>query len=197
VKVAALYVDPKGVYAGLPDVEVWDEARDARTYAGPWPVVAHPPCSRWCAIAHLVEQRYGYKQGDDGGTFLAALEAVRKYGGILEHPAESRAWRKYHLPRPTRYGWSASFDDPGYSTEVDQHVYGHPARKRTWLYYVGDDPPALDWREAPPGLPLVSSFSFNRGAKWHTVRMRVRPKVAAATPEPFRDALLKAARASA
>jgi hypothetical protein len=197
VKVAALYVDPKGVYAGLPDVEVWDEARDARLYAGPWPVVAHPPCARWCAIAALVEQRYGYKKGDDGGTFAAALEAVRRFGGILEHPAESRAWRKYHLPRPTRYGWSASFEDPGYTTEVDQHVYGHPARKRTWLYYVGPEPPALDWREAPPGLPLVSSFSYNQGARWHTERRRVRPKEAAATPPAFRDALLEAARASA
>lgn len=51
--VAALYVDPKGVYAGLPDVEVWDEARDARTYAGPWPVVAHPP------LRALVPARFG------------------------------------------------------------------------------------------------------------------------------------------
>src|SRR6266542_1132660 len=53
--VAALYVDPNGVYASLPDVEVWDEARDARLYAGPWPVVAHPPCARWCRLAGFVE----------------------------------------------------------------------------------------------------------------------------------------------
>ena len=39
--VAALYVEPDGPYAGLDGVEVWDEARDARTYAGPQPVVAH------------------------------------------------------------------------------------------------------------------------------------------------------------
>lgn len=45
--IAALYVLPDGPYAGLEGVEVWDEARDARTYAGPWPVVAHPPCQRW------------------------------------------------------------------------------------------------------------------------------------------------------
>ncbi len=41
--VAALYVDPKGVYANLPGVEVWDEEPDARLYDGPHPVVVHPP----------------------------------------------------------------------------------------------------------------------------------------------------------
>src|SRR5882724_1290668 len=53
--VAALYVDPNGVYANLPGVEVWDEARDARQYAGPWPVVAHPPCASWSAWAGMRE----------------------------------------------------------------------------------------------------------------------------------------------
>jgi hypothetical protein len=42
--IAALYVQTGGCYFNLPDVEPWDEARDARKYAGPWPVVAHPPC---------------------------------------------------------------------------------------------------------------------------------------------------------
>ena len=33
--VAALFVQPRGCYANLPDVDPWDEARDARKYAGP------------------------------------------------------------------------------------------------------------------------------------------------------------------
>jgi hypothetical protein len=38
--VDALYVDPKGIYPRLLGPEhCWDEARDARTYAGPGPVV--------------------------------------------------------------------------------------------------------------------------------------------------------------
>lgn len=45
--IAALYVQTDGVYADIPDVELWDEARDARLYTGPHPVVAHPPCQRW------------------------------------------------------------------------------------------------------------------------------------------------------
>ena len=56
--IAALYVQKNGCYFGLPDVDPWDEERDARLYAGPHPVVAHPPCARWCRLAGLVESRY-------------------------------------------------------------------------------------------------------------------------------------------
>lgn len=45
--IAALYVQATGCYAGLDDVDPWPEERDARTYPGPYPVVAHPPCERW------------------------------------------------------------------------------------------------------------------------------------------------------
>lgn len=42
--IAALYVEDGGEYFGLEDVDPWPIGRDARNYAGPWPVVAHPPC---------------------------------------------------------------------------------------------------------------------------------------------------------
>jgi hypothetical protein len=85
--ISALYVQTDGAYYGLKGVDPWDEVRDARLYAGPHPVVAHPPCSTWCMLASVNEARWGKMIGDDGGTFAAALAAVRQYGGVLEHPA--------------------------------------------------------------------------------------------------------------
>lgn len=195
--VAALYVDPRGVYAGLPGVEVWDEQLDARTYAGPWPVVAHPPCARWCMLSGLVESLLGdgYRVGEDSGCFAAALEAVRRFGGVLEHPAHSIAWKEFGLPRPVRGGWQGSFDDPGWTTELDQAAYGHPARKRTWLYVVGVDwLPALDW-SSPSTARIVTGFEHHpAGAYAADETRRVRPAEASATPPRFRDVLLELAR---
>ena len=75
--VAALYVEPKGCYVGVPGVDPWDEARDARAYTGPHPVVAHPPCQRWGRFWHgSTRKPHQYKLGDDNGCFEAALRAV-------------------------------------------------------------------------------------------------------------------------
>jgi len=148
--IAALYVDPRGVYAGLDDVDVWGEARDARLYQGPYPVVAHPPCSRWCRLAGLVEARWGHRRGDDGGCFGAALDAVRRFGGVLEHPAYSDAWAHFGLHRPpTGGGWVNADFEGGWTCYVEQGRYGHPAKKATWLYAVGVDLPSLEWGHVP------------------------------------------------
>jgi hypothetical protein len=191
--IAALYVQRNGIYAGMPDVDLWDEKRDARLYAGPYPVVAHPPCSRWCRLAGLVEARWGHKKGDDGGTFEAALEAVRRYGGVLEHPAYSDAWTVYGLPIPhAGGGWQQGLCG-GWTCQVEQGLYGHAARKATWLYAFGvPNLPSLRWGEAE-GSALVS-FCGNHVASTEN-RPRLGKKAANATPIEFRDVLLGIARA--
>ena len=180
--VAALYVDPNGVYANLPDVEVWDEARDARTYAGPWPVVAHPPCNRWSVLANFRRQR----DGNDGGCFAAALRCVRAYGGVLEQPALSLAWSHFGLPRPPRYGWGSSLSDDGWACAVDQGLYGCPMRKPTWLYAYGVELPELRWGDGGP-RELSVWGNFGGGA---------RQKNRSSTPSAFRDVLLEMARSA-
>lgn len=197
IKIAALFVDPKGVYSGLPGIEIWDESRDARTYAGPWPVVAHPPCSRWCRLAGLVEARWGHKRGEDDGCFEAALESVRRYGGLLEHPAYSDAWAAYGLNRPpTGGGWVAADFSGGWTCYVEQGLYGHPAKKATWLYACGCDLPSLKWGVIPDreSTALVS-WCGNRVSS-NERRPRVVKKVASATRILFRDVLIDMARSA-
>ena len=194
--IAALFVDPKGCYAGLDNVDPWDEARDARQYPGPHPVVAHPPCSRWCRLAGLVEARWGHKRGEDDGCFASALDSVRRWGGVLEHPAYTDAFPAFGIPAPEPGAWQATICG-GWVTHVEQHAYGHPARKATWLYAHGiDSPPPLLWNLAKPGdgTALVS-WMQNHVPDTET-RPRVGKRAASATPPDFRDALLAIAQAA-
>jgi hypothetical protein len=199
--VAALYVEPWGAYWHLKGVEPWDEERDARRYPGPYPVVAHPPCNKWSPLAYINQKRIpGYKLGDDGGCFEAALNAVRAYGGVLEHPAGSRAWAHFDLPKPRRGTWTLQCDEHGWCavTEVDQGRYGHRARKRTWLYAVVPEAalPALDWEPADSDA-IVSGFTHQpKGEHVACEHRRVRPKEASRTPAAFRDVLLAMARSA-
>jgi hypothetical protein len=188
ISVAALFVQTGGAYFGLPFVDPWDEQRDARKYLGPHPVVAHPPCARWCKpLAKVNQTRYGHKIGDDGGMFHHALMMVQALGGVLEHPANSYAWDRFCLPKPTRGKWTAA-DRWQWVTEVSQSAYGHPARKNTWLFYQGKtDPPALDWSD-PKGTHLTSFLK-----RTSRVAPRLSKKNAIKTPPAFRDMLLSLA----
>lgn len=190
--IAALYVARDGVYYGLPDVDPWDEARDARTYAGPHPVVAHPPCSRWCQLAGLVQARWGHRVGDDGGCFATALEAVRRWGGVLEHPAHTSAWAAFGLPKPARSGgWTNLDAHGGRACHVEQGHYGHRARKATWLYAVSWAPlPAVAC--GPSEARAWCSYMGNHTRGQQVGRLTKR--AAKATPLPFRDLLLSIAR---
>lgn len=191
--VAALFVEARGAYYGVPDVDLWDEARDARLYTGHDPVVAHPPCARWCQLAGLVEARYGHKRGDDGGCFASALANVRRVGGVLEHPAYSSAWPAFDLPPPPHIGWTRGLCG-GWSCHVEQGRYGHIARKATWLYAFECDLPSLEWGRDGAHDVLVGWCS-NR-IDTTTPRARVSKRAASRTPDAFRDALLAIARSA-
>src|ERR1700686_2487747 len=104
--IAALFVETDGCYFNLPGVDPWDARRDARLYAGPYSVVAHSPCQRWGRFWHgSTRKPHQFKLGDDGGCFdEAGLGAVRRWGGVLEHPADSRAWAYHGLAAPHRRG---------------------------------------------------------------------------------------------
>ncbi len=193
--IAALYVETGGCYFGLPDVDPWDAERDARLYDGPWPVVAHPPCQLWGAMANVNYARWGgehNRPGNDNGCFASALAAVRRFGGVLEHPAKSRAWKQYGLAAPAATGWTFC-NSGGWVCEVWQSAYGHRANKATWLYAVTPFKPVdLDWSR-PTGTHQIG-YHDQRGKERN--KPTLGKKEANATPTAFRDLLIDMARSA-
>jgi hypothetical protein len=152
--IAALFVETDGAYFGLPGVDPWDELRDGRKYAGPHPVVAHPPCQRWGRFWHgSTRKPHQFELGDDDGCFDGAVAALMRFGGVLEHPADSHAWKSFGFTKPSRSGgWVAAgwdmFARPWFTCCVYQGQYGHLAGKPTWLLARGmrfEDLPELRW----------------------------------------------------
>ena len=204
--IAALFVETNGCYFGLDGVDPWDIHRDARRYAGPWPVVAHPPCERWGRywyggpMLHKLGRRK--RRGDDGGCFKVALDAVRRCGGVLEHPEASAAWKAFELIEPPRCGgWIVADWQGGWTCCVEQGHYGHRARKATWLYAVGVDIPTMRWGKSSSKVRLDQGY-HSREERRRLQRLgdrkspRLRRAECAATPPAFRDVLLSIARSA-
>lgn len=197
ITVAALYVETDGIYKNVPGVDAWDVVRDARKYAGPHPVVCHSPCQRWGRFWHGSPRNpHQFALGDDNGCFAAALDAVRTFGGVLEHPADSHAWKAFGLKAPKRHqGWIKADDHGGWTCYVEQGNYGHVARKGTWLYACGVDLPELDWSKGEQRLHpvLVARHGYEKARRAGMLAMiggKNKTALRNATPETFRDILL-------
>lgn len=198
--IAALYIQPNGCYADLPGVDPWDEDRDARQYPGPWPVVAHPPCQRWGRFWHgSTRKPHQFELGDDKGCFKAALAAVRAWGGVIEHPCDSHAWKFFKLTPPKRFaGWQRADDCGGWTCYVEQGHYGHFSRKPTWLYAIGVDLPELDWSKGAQRLHPVAleRYGYEKARRIGMAAMiggKDKTIIREATPLPFRDVLISIA----
>lgn len=194
--IAALFVETDGAYFNHPGVDPWDIVRDARTYSGPHRVVVHPPCQRWGRFWHgSPSNPHQFKLGDDNGCFASALASVRRCGGVLEHPADSHAWKHHGIPAPKRgCGWLRinHFD---WTCYVEQGHYGHNARKGTWLFYTGSQPPELNWSRMPQQLDpvILARHGYEYARRKGIVSMiggKDKTRIRNATPIPFRDVLI-------
>ena len=140
-------------------------------------------------------------KGDDGGCFAAALESVRKWGGVLEHPADSSAWAAHGLRAPLGEGWHTADAVGGWTCRVEQGAYGHPARKATWLYAYGAELPSLRWGRAPGDFRRLDS-GFHTAAEraaapaGRAKARRLTKAECVATPAEFRDLLISIARSA-
>ena len=171
--IAVLYVDEKGPYVKMPGVEAWGETRGGQSYAGPHPIVAHPPCGPWGLCRDMC-----YLQ--DASLAPIAVEQVRRWGGVLEHPVGSRLWKHAGLPPPGK-------SDPwGVTVRVEQVSWGHACRKPTLLYCVGVDRAFLARTLRTGGTPThkIASRAKRRGLLAPSSAMRRR------TPPDFADWLV-------
>lgn len=149
--VAVLFCREDSIYKDL-GADCYDVRRDARTFTGGKPVIAHPPCRAWGRLRR-------FARPDDGEMELAvwAVSQVRKEGGVLEHPCCSLLWPAAQLPPP------GDKDDYGGRTiTVPQWWWGHRADKPTLLYISGISP--RDW----PPIPM------RLGTPTHVVQSRKR-----------------------
>ena len=192
MQIAALFVARDSIYKSFDFIDCYDMERDAMSYRGTLPVIAHPPCQLWGNMAFVNYARWGgdhNRPGNDGGKFKFALSCVNRYGGVLEHSKNSRAWSEFGLIKPELGKWTRS--GIGWTCEVWQSAYGHRANKATWLYCVGNTKPTeLRW-ERPAGSHQVGGQD-QRGKEKNKPTLSRRE--ANATPIDFALELINAVR---
>lgn len=159
----------------MADVIAYDQRRDARTFPGGMPIVAHPPCRSWSAFCrHQAKPEPG-----EQALGLWCVEQVRKWGGVLEQPAHSHLWKAAGLPRPGNAASATSW-----SIEVWQSYWGYPMRKATWLYFSKINIAHVDF-------PLLL---HGQGGDRHYWRWHATKKTRSATVPAFAEWLVAQAR---
>lgn len=173
MRVTVLFAARDSIYKSLPELDVWDEDRNALKWPGGSPVVAHPPCRLWGRM-----RQFSKAPKEEMELARFAVRAVREHGGVLEHPAHSTLWKDMQLP-PPRAGIGGR---QGITVEAPQWWWGHRAPKLSWFYIVG---------VAPNDLPPIPSFHLLLGGPTHLIRTsksdRHKPHPPTLT-KPMRDA---------
>jgi hypothetical protein len=172
--VAVLCVTPRSHYKKIAGCDCYDAKRDAWTFPGGLPVVAHPPCRSWGRLAHFVKEDVTIERG----LAERCVDMVLCNNGVLEHPAHSRLWEARGLPLPGEHAdeWG------GWTLGLFQCWFGHRWMKDTWLYILGCDP--LD----VPTLPFALKGNYVRTDNNISANQRK------ATPPAFAEWLVALAR---
>lgn len=180
--VAILFAMKNSIYNSIPGCDVYDLTRDALTFRGGMPVVAHPPCRSWASLRHCAKPIPGER-----ALAFFAIRSVRRNGGVLEHPQRSTLWKIAGLPEPGKQ------DLFGFTLTVDQYWFGHRARKSTRLYICG-----TTFRDIPR-MPLVlgdapCTIGLWSGRDRSRCRRSVSKREYEATPHAFAEWLVDLAK---
>lgn len=131
--IAVLCTRAQSPYWGL-GLDCYDARRNAYSYDGNLPVIAHPPCRAWGRYKNV-------SLHDEREKLLGpfCVEKVRQNGGVLEHPQGSSLFRECDMPRPGYYDHYG-----GFTVLINQSDFGHRGIKPSWLYFVGCEPVSYD-----------------------------------------------------
>lgn len=166
--VTALYVRQDSIYKEL-GIDCYDIHRDARTFPGGTPVVCHPPCRSWGQLAHMSKPRAGERD-----LAILAIQQIRQYGGVLEHPRASKLWKELSLPTGNQrdeYG--------GFTMCINQHWFGHRAEKKTLIYICGIEPSEIPSYTVSFDVPTkVITQSIRKGRMGFKSRVTTREREA-------------------
>lgn len=183
--VSVLFAHSDSYYFNLDGVDVFDKKRNALTYKGGTPIVAHPPCRAWGRLRWNAKPELGEKD-----LAIWAVNQIRRFGGVLEHPESSQLWKELSLPfgrNIDQYG--------GFTLSVDQFWFGHRSRKRTWLYIVGIKP--SDVPPYPIKLDAIThtvGSSMRRKRGWYKPKPEITKAERELTPPLFAEWLVSLAR---
>lgn len=148
MKITVLCTSKNSIYKTL-GLDCYDIKRNARSYTGNTPIIAHPPCRGYSTfLRHRAKPAPGEKD-----LALYCAERIILHGGILEHPAHSEFIKLFR------------FDQRFKITEIQQNWFGYPTAKRTWLltpgYYKIPNPPFRLLAHEPPTIK-IENMSHNQ-----------------------------------
>lgn len=147
MQIPVLFVNQSTNYENF-NTDLYDINRNALSIVNDCAAVYHPPCRSWGRLR-------SFANFSPGEHWLAVWSVIRirRFGGVLEHPAGSKLWNFMCLPRP-----GAGYDSfGGFSVKINQHDFGFECEKNTWLYIVGID------------VNLLPAFPLNFDAVTHII----------------------------
>lgn len=173
--ISILFTQKNSVYQQLKQ-DCWNIEKNALSWPGGNPIIAHPPCRLWGTLRGLAKHTPGEK-------YLAvwSINQIRKWGGILEHPRNSRLWTYLKLPKP------GSYDEyGGWTLNIQQNWFGHKCRKNTFLYIKGISPGSI------PDYPIsLNAITHIIGGGKNPSKKQMGKKENESTPIEFAKWLIK------
>ena len=130
--IPVLCTSGNSIYRRIAIADPYDKHRDARSYTGSSPIVAHPPCRSWSAFC----RHQAKPERLEAELGIWCCELLKQNGGVLEQPAWSHLFRAAGLPLPGEAPSNGLF-----SVRVDQAWFGYPTKKKTWICFAHIDNP--------------------------------------------------------